>query len=66
MLEILLCNAIENNQLAIFLQSKYSFADRSVVGAESLVRLYNENGRVIGTKSGFKDSCRRYRKRSSV
>lgn len=47
-LEILLRNAIENNQLAILLQPKYSFADRSVVGAESLVRLYDENGKVIG------------------
>ncbi|MCB4436424.1 EAL domain-containing protein [Alteromonas sp. McT4-15] len=47
-LDILLRNAIENNQLAIFLQPKYSFADRSVVGAESLVRLYDENGKVIG------------------
>ncbi|WP_394220723.1 EAL domain-containing protein [Alteromonas gracilis] len=47
-MEIKLRQAIENNTLAIYLQPKYDFEKRMVMSAESLVRLFDENGKVIG------------------
>lgn len=47
-MEIKLRHAIENNALAVFLQPKYDFDNKKVQGAESLVRMYDESGEVIG------------------
>ncbi|BFT30666.1 hypothetical protein D210916BOD24_18420 [Alteromonas sp. D210916BOD_24] len=47
-LEIILRNAIENDTLVIFLQPKFDFASKSMMGAESLVRLYDDEGNIIG------------------
>ena len=47
-MEIKLRQAIENNSLAIYLQPKYDFNNKEVAGAESLVRIVEENGNVIG------------------
>ena len=47
-MEIKLRNAIENDSLAIYLQPKYNFDDSTVLSAESLVRMFDENGKVIG------------------
>ena len=47
-MEIKLRQAIENNSLAIYLQPKYDFNSDEVISAESLVRMFDENGNVIG------------------
>ncbi|CAB9493504.1 EAL domain-containing protein [Alteromonas macleodii] len=47
-MEIKLRQAIENNSLAIYLQPKYDFNSDEVFSAESLVRMFDENGNVIG------------------
>lgn len=47
-LEITLRKAIENDALVIFLQPKFDFSSNSMMGAESLVRLYDEEGNIIG------------------
>ena len=47
-MEIRLRQAIESNSLAIYLQPKYDFENNEVAGAESLVRLVDENGNIIG------------------
>ena len=47
-MEIKLRQAIENNSLAIYLQPKYDFNSGEVFSAESLVRMFDENGNVIG------------------
>ena len=47
-MEIKLRQAIENNSLAIYLQPKYDFNNKEITGAESLVRIVEENGNVIG------------------
>ena len=46
-MELKLRRAIEANSLAVYLQPKYDFESKQVVGAESLVRLIDENGEVI-------------------
>ena len=52
-MEIKLRNAIENDSLAIYLQPKYNFDDSTVLSAESLVRMFDENGKVIGVHDGI-------------
>ena len=47
-MEIKLRQAIENNSLAIYLQPKYDFNSDEVISAESLVRIFDENGNAIG------------------
>jgi len=47
-MEIKLRYALEKNNLAIYLQPKYDFEKNMVMSAESLVRLYDEDGKVIG------------------
>jgi len=47
-MEIKLRQAIENNSLAIYLQPKYDFNNSTVLSAESLVRMFDEQGKVIG------------------
>jgi diguanylate cyclase (GGDEF)-like protein/PAS domain S-box-containing protein len=47
-MEIKLRQAIENNSLAIYLQPKYDFNRDGVISAESLVRIFDENGNAIG------------------
>ncbi|MDY6976885.1 MAG: EAL domain-containing protein [Pseudomonadota bacterium] len=47
-MEIKLRQAIENNSLAIYLQPKYDFNSDGVISAESLVRIFDENGNAIG------------------
>jgi len=47
-MEIKLRQAIENNSLAIYLQPKYDFDNNAVLSAESLVRMFDEQGKVIG------------------
>lgn len=47
-MEIKLRQAIESNSLAIYLQPKYDFNSGEVFSAESLVRMFDENGNVIG------------------
>ena len=46
-MELKLRRAIEANSLAVYLQPKYDFESKQVVGAESLVRLIDEDGEVI-------------------
>ncbi|OJF67798.1 two-component system response regulator [Alteromonas sp. V450] len=46
-MELKLRRAIEANSLAVYLQPKYDFESKHVVGAESLVRLIDEDGEVI-------------------
>ena len=47
-LEILLRKAIENDQVTIFVQPKYDFSGNDIVGAESLARLFDDHGNVVG------------------
>lgn len=47
-MEIKLRQAIEKNSLAIYLQPKYDFNSDEVISAESLVRMFDENGNIIG------------------
>jgi diguanylate cyclase (GGDEF)-like protein/PAS domain S-box-containing protein len=46
--EICLRNALDNDLLAVYLQPKYKFSCNDVISAEALVRLFDENGNVIG------------------
>lgn len=46
-MELKLRRAIEANSLAVYLQPKYDFESKQVVGAESLVRLIDKDGEVI-------------------
>ena len=46
-MELKLRRAIEANSLAVYLQPKYDFESKQVVGAESLVRLIDETDEVI-------------------
>lgn len=47
-MDMKLRDAIENNSLAIYLQPKYDFENNQVAGAESLVRMVDESGKVFG------------------
>lgn len=47
-LELLLREAIENDRLEIYLQPKYDLESIQIVGAESLVRLLDDKGKLIG------------------
>jgi EAL domain-containing protein (putative c-di-GMP-specific phosphodiesterase class I) len=47
-LEILLRKAIENNQVSIYVQPKYDFSGKNIVGAESLARLFDDEGKLVG------------------
>ena len=47
-MEIKLRTAIDNNKLAVFYQPKYDLNTNQLIGAESLVRLIDDDGSVIG------------------
>lgn len=47
-MEIKFRNVIENDSFVIYLQLKYNFDDSIVLSVESLVRMFDENGKVIG------------------
>ena len=47
-LELLLREAIENDRLDIYLQPKYDLEFNQIIGAESLVRLFDDEGKLIG------------------
>lgn len=46
--EIILRDALENDLLTVYVQPKYKFGCNDVLSAEALVRLFDDNGNVIG------------------
>lgn len=47
-MEIKLRTAIDNDELAVFFQPKYDLHTNKLIGAESLVRLIDDDGSIIG------------------